>query len=88
LFGTPIVAVEQCSALGTVGDIVLADLGQYLLIDRPPQVASSMHVRFVYDEMAFRFTYRVNGQPAWKSALTPYKGSNSLSPFVTLETRS
>jgi hypothetical protein len=47
-----------------------------------------MHVRFVYDEMAFRFTYRVNGHPAWKSALTPCKGSNSVSPFVTLETRS
>jgi hypothetical protein len=46
-----------------------------------------MHVRFSYDEMAFRITYRVNGQPAWKTALTPKNGNSTVSPFVTLEAR-
>jgi hypothetical protein len=46
--------------------------------------ASSMHVRFLNDEMAFRITFRVDGHALWNSALTPFKGTNTLSPFVTL----
>jgi hypothetical protein len=37
--------------------------------------------------MAFRFILRIDGQPAWHSALTPYKGSNALGPFVVIATR-
>jgi len=51
------------------------------------QAASSVHVKFIYDEMTFRTTYRVDGQPAWKSPITPFKSSNTLSPFVTLQAR-
>lgn len=88
LLGIPVVFAEQALALGTVGDIYLADFGQYRLIEKGGiQVASSMHVQFVYDEMAFRFIYRVNGQPLWKAPLTPYKGSATVSPFVALATR-
>ena len=88
LFGRPVIPVEQCATVGTKGDIVLADFSAYLLIDKAIQAASSAHVRFIYDEMTFRWVYRVNGQPAWNSALTPYKGSNTLSPFVALAARS
>lgn len=89
LFGRPIVPIEQCNALGNVGDIILADLSQYLLIDKGGiNTASSIHVRFLYDENVFRFIYRVDGQPIWNKPITPYKGSNSLSPFVTLAARS
>jgi len=88
LMGRPVLPVEYASTLGTVGDIVLVDLSQYLMIDKGGVSASeSMHVRFIYDEMAFRITFRVDGQPAWKTALTPFKGSNTLSPYITLETR-
>lgn len=87
IFGRPVIPIEQCKTLGTEGDIILADMSQYLLIDKPPKTDTSMHVRFVYDEMAFRFVYRVNGQPLWKSALTPANGTNTVSPFITLETR-
>lgn len=90
LYGRPCVAIEQASTLGTVGDIVLADMSQYLLADKGGmQSASSVHVRFLYDEMTYKFTYRVDGMPSWNSALTPYTGSgNTLSPFVALATRS
>lgn len=88
LFGRPIVPVEQCSALGTVGDVIYADLSQYQLIDKGGlQSAESIHVRFLYGENTFRFTYRVDGQPKWNSALTPYKGSTTVSPLVALATR-
>lgn len=88
LFGRPVVPVEQCSALGTVGDIVYADLSTYQLIDKGGlQSAESMHVRFLYGENTFRFTYRVDGQDKWNSALTPYKGTTTVSPLVALAAR-
>ncbi len=89
LKGRPVIAIEQCAALGDLGDIILADFSQYQLADKGGvQVASSMHVEFLKDEMVFRFIYRVDGQPLWHSALTPYKGTAStVSPFVTLAER-
>lgn len=88
LFGRPVVPIEQCSAAGEVGDIILADIGQYLLIDKGGvKSASSIHVRFLYDENVFRFIYRIDGKPIWTKPLTPYKGSATVSPFVTLAKR-
>ena len=88
LKGRPVIPIEQASALGDVGDIILANMGEYILIDKGGLDAQqSIHVRFLYDEMAFRFIMRINGQPKWKTTLTPYKGSNTLSPFVTLAAR-
>lgn len=89
LYGRPIIPIEQCQTVGTLGDIILADLSQYLMIDKGGmQAASSIHVKFLYDETAFRFVYRCDGQPWWNSALTPFKGTNTQSPFVALATRS
>lgn len=89
LKGRPVVPVEYCATLGTVGDIILADLSQIVGIDKDQMAAdSSIHVRFLTNETTFRFIYRFNSQPIWNSAITPYKGSNTLSPFVALATRS
>lgn len=86
--GRPVMEVEYCAALGTVNDIVLADLSQYRLINKGGvKQDASIHVRFVNDETAFRATYRVGGQPKPKTAITPFKGSATLSPFVGLATR-
>jgi HK97 family phage major capsid protein len=88
LMGRPVVPIEQASTLGDQGDIMLIDPSQYLLIDKGNmQSAVSIHVRFIYAENTFRFIYRVNGQPMWDTALTPYKGANDLSPFVALAAR-
>jgi HK97 family phage major capsid protein len=48
----------------------------------------SIHLRFDYAESVWRFMLRVDGQPIRAAALTPYKGSNTQSHFVCLETRS
>jgi len=86
--GRPVIAIEYCSAVGTVGDIILADMRQYGLIDNGGiEQAQSIHVRFNTNEMTFRATYRVDGGSMWKSALTPFKGTATQSPFVTLATR-
>lgn len=88
LFGRPVIPLEQCATLGTVGDIILGDFSTYILADKGGiQSAVSIHVRFQWDEQVFRFVLRQDGQPLWNNTLTPFKGSNEQSPFVTLEAR-
>lgn len=88
LFGRPVQPIEQASALGDAGDVIFADMSQYVMIERDGlNASSSIHVKFVYDEQTFKFTLRNNGQPIWTSAKTPYKGSATVSPFVTLIAR-
>ena len=87
LMGAPIIYTEKAQALGTAGDICLADFSQYIVGQKgsgSPDVASSIHVRFATDETAFRFVLRYDGQPSWLSTLTPKRGSATLSPFVVL----
>lgn len=88
LFGRPVMAIEQSSALGEVGDIIFGDFNGYILAEKGGiESAMSIHVKFDYDESVFRFVLRVDGQPVRASALTPYKGSDTLSHFVTLAAR-
>ena len=89
LFGRPIQPIEQAATLGTQGDIMLLDLSQFIMIRKGMLDAqASIHVRFLQGETAFRFSLRCNGEPLWRLPLTPFKGSNTLSPFVVLDTRS
>lgn len=88
LFGRPVVPIEQSESVGTTGDIMLCDFSKYKAIDKGGiKNDVSMHVRFVYDEQVFRFVYRFDGQPILGSPITPYKGTNTLSHFVKLDSR-
>ncbi|RBP03816.1 HK97 family phage major capsid protein [Roseiarcus fermentans] len=88
LLGRPVIETEYSAALGSPGDIVLVDLSQYTLVDKGGvQAATSMHIAFLTDEMVFRITYRTDGQPMWKSPITPFKGGNTRSPFVAIAAR-
>jgi HK97 family phage major capsid protein len=89
LLGIPILEIEHAAQLGTVGDLILTDLNEYLMVDKGGiKTASSIHVRFIYDETAFRMVYRCDGRPTWFSAITPYKDtSNTVSSTVALATR-
>lgn len=88
LLGRPVIPIEQAAALSSQGDLMLFDMKSYLLPKkRGMQTDSSIHVAFLTGEQAFRFTLRLDGQPFWKSPLTPYKGSTTVSPFVVLQNR-
>jgi len=88
LKGRPIVPIEQAQALGTVGDIIFADLSEYIIIEKGPmESAVSIHVRFINDETVFRFVYRIDGQPIWNAAVTAFKGGTDRSPYVVLGER-
>lgn len=89
MLGIPMVECPWCSVLGTAGDLILTDLGQYEFIQKGgPQVAYSIHVKFVYDETAMRIVYRCDGQPAVVAATTSEDGSTTNSSIITLATRS
>jgi hypothetical protein len=46
-----------------------------------------MHLKFDYAQSAFRMIFELDGQPFLNSVITPYKGSTTTSPIVTLATR-
>ncbi len=90
LLGRPVIPIEQASALGDVGDIILADMNGYILAQKGGvQTDVSIHVEFLTDQQVFRFILRIDGQPVRASALTPYKGGATAtqSHFVTLAAR-
>lgn len=88
LKGRPLIACESCPTLGDVGDLILWAPQAYLTGTRGGvKEAMSIHLRFDYNESAFRFLFSVDGQPWHKSAMTPLKGSNTLSSIVVLEAR-
>jgi HK97 family phage major capsid protein len=87
LKGRPVLTVEQCPVVGTVGDLILADLDHYVIIDGGMKYAMSLHVRFDSDQVLLRFVMRVDGKPGISSPIQPYNGSLTRSPFVCLASR-
>jgi HK97 family phage major capsid protein len=89
LLGRPIIVTEAAATLGTVGDVVLADLAQYLAVIKAGGVRSdtSIHLFFDQNATAFRFVLRMNGQPWLSAPIARKNGSNTLSHFITLATR-
>lgn len=88
LLGRPIVVTEACSALGTAGDIILADMSKYLAaVKGAVQSDVSIHLWFDQNTTAFRFVLRMNGQPWLSAPIARKNGSNTLSHFITLQTR-
>lgn len=90
LLGRPILESDACQTLGTVGDIILGNFNGYRAITKAggAEFAQSMHLWFDQDLMAFRLTFRMDGQPALAAAVSPKNGSSTRSHFATLATRS
>lgn len=88
LLGRPILVTEHNPTLGDAGDILFVDPAMYKTVTRGGvRAAMSIHVRFDYGETAFRFDFRIDGQPWLDAPITPAKGTATLSPFVALEAR-
>lgn len=90
LLGRPVRILENCATVGTEGDIQLVNGDGYYAASRDsaPQFASSMHLYFDYNMQAFRWTFRLAGQPFMSAPISPAKGSTTRSHFVTLAVRS
>ncbi len=89
LYGREVIPIEYCSTVGTVGDIILANFSAYgAAIKGIADASYSMHLKFDFAQTAYRIIFEMDGQPWMNSAITPFKGSNTTSAFVTLATRS
>ena len=89
LMGKPIIATEACSTVGDLGDIILAYLPGFFAPYKAGGLKSdiSMHLWFDQGVTAFRWTFRIGGQPWLSAPIARRSGSNTLSHFVTLEAR-
>jgi HK97 family phage major capsid protein len=87
LKGRPVITVEQCPTLGTPGDLILADLDHYVIVDGGMKYVMSLQVRFDSDQVLLRFVMRVDGKPTISTPIAPYNGAFTRSPFVCLGAR-
>lgn len=93
--GRPVIPHQVCATLGSLGDIMLVDLKQYLALKKIGggrdangfKAETSIHLWFDQDLVAFKFTFRLGGQPWWSKATSPANGSNAQSPFIGLAAR-
>lgn len=89
LFGRPVMFSQHAKAFSSQGDVTLVDMKYYQTITKSEgvQMATSMHFYFDSDAMAFRVTFRMDGQPKLVAPIQPANGSNTLSPFIQLGAR-
>lgn len=86
LMGIPVIFSERSVALGTRGDLVLADLSYYVIKDGSgPFVMASEHVYFTSNRTVIKIFWNVDGKP-WMDEPLPLEGStaNTVSPFIVL----
>jgi HK97 family phage major capsid protein len=85
ILGRPLRLTEKMPALGSAGDLLLCDPAQYLIGDRQLYTveASDQH-KFRQQMVAYRLKSRVDGRAWVRSAITPKRGSSTLSPYVAL----
>ena len=89
LMGRPMIQTQACETVGDKGDLILVDLNQYITVTKTSGIRAdtSMHLWFDYDIMAYRFIFRVAGEPWWNTAIDQRDGSNTLGWAVTLDAR-
>jgi HK97 family phage major capsid protein len=89
LFGRPVQFLENCPTVGDQGDIQLVNpKGYYATVKgSAPEFAESMHLFFDYNVSAFRWIFRLGGQPYLSAAISPAKGSVTRSHVVVLDAR-
>jgi HK97 family phage major capsid protein len=91
LNGRPLILSEHANALGAQSDLSLLALNGYRTITKAGgiETATSMHLYFDANATAFRFIFRMDGQPIITAPIQPPAGksSNTRSYFVTLAAR-
>jgi HK97 family phage major capsid protein len=90
LLGYPIMFTEHAQSLGTPGDITCMNLAGYYSATKAQggvDFASSIHLYFDQGLTAFRWTFRLTGQPYLSQPVAPANGSNTKSHFVAMAAR-
>lgn len=89
ILGRPVLFNDNCQAIGSKGDVLLADLKQYMLLKKGTAKQDwSMHVEFLTDQQCFRMVLRCNGTPKVTAPIKLKNSTRTRSPYVTLAARS
>lgn len=87
LHGRPLFATEKLPALGTRGDLTFFDPSLYVIGDRQAievDVSSDEPTAFLANQMAWRITERVDGQPWLPGTVTLADGAQTAAMAVAL----
>jgi HK97 family phage major capsid protein len=85
LLGYPLRWNNRAPALGSKGDIVLADYQYYLVKDGSgPFIAASEHVKFTSNKTVIKIFWNVDGAP-WMKAPIKEENGYEVSPFIGLD---
>jgi HK97 family phage major capsid protein len=89
LLGRPLTVTQHAKSFSSEADVSLVDFKGYRVITKAGgiETATSMHLYFDADAMAFRTTFRMDGAPMASQPVTPANGSNTLSHFIKLQAR-
>ncbi len=89
LLGRPVVFNEHSRSVGQNGDIQFVNPNGYEAFRKQNGVsfADSIHLYFDYNIRAFRWVFRIGGQPVLSKPVAPANGGNTKSHFVTLAER-
>ncbi|MGX7926467.1 phage major capsid protein [Tsuneonella sp. HG094] len=89
LLGRPIRFTEHAKTVGDKGDLQFVNPNGYEAFRKQSgvQFAESIHLYFDYNIRAFRWIFRVGGQPVLSAPVSPAKGSSTKSHFVALADR-
>jgi HK97 family phage major capsid protein len=80
----PVIFTEKLPALGSAGQLLLADFSQYTIgLRREITLEKSLAPGFQTDAATYRALCRMDGQPTWNRAFLPKNGT-ALGPFVAL----
>jgi len=86
LLGRTCYPTEHVPALGSPGDVVLADFSEYVIEDKNVMEASvSTQQHFGQDESDFKLINRVDGRMWRTDSFTPANGSQALSSVIVLD---
>ena len=89
LMGRPVVFNEHSRSVGQYGDLQFVNPNGYEAFRKQNGVtfADSIHLYFDYNILAFRWVFRIGGQPVLSKPVAPANGGNTKSHFVALAER-
>jgi HK97 family phage major capsid protein len=87
VLGQELLISEYTSELGSSGDLLLIDPAKYIVSIRSREFVSSIHLGWLAAENCFRFSLRLDGQPAVAVPVVPKNCTETASPFVSLAAR-
>lgn len=89
ILGRPLVLTEHAETIGDNGDLQFINPMGYEAFRKANGInfAESIHLFFDFNVRAFRWTFRIGGQPVLSEPVAPAKGSASKSHFVSLAAR-